>query len=162
MLRPNGAAREESHPTTLTVVRRRLAPGGTRGRTAAGLASYMSIIDTWTIDMSPHTNDFPYGTLDLLLLKTLETMGPMHGYGLARRLEHMAGGLARLSQGSIYPALARLEQRRWIRARWGLSDSGREVKVYALTPAGAEHLQQEVSDWERASALVARFLEAKP
>ena len=112
-------------------------------------------------DMSTHKTEVPYGTLDLLILKTLDTMGPMHGYSIARRIEQVAQGLMRLSQGSIYPALIRLEQQGRITTKWGLSETNRKVKFYSLTKAGAKQLQVEVSNWQQATALVARFLEAK-
>jgi PadR family transcriptional regulator, regulatory protein PadR len=111
--------------------------------------------------MSPLKSDLPYGTLDLLILKTLDTMGAMHGYSLARRIEQVSESLMRLSQGSIYPALIRLEQAGWIRTEWGVSETNRKVKFYALTKAGARQLQVEVENWEKATAVVARFLEAK-
>ncbi len=113
--------------------------------------------------MSPVTSksDVPYGTLDLVILKTLETMGPMHGYSIARRIEQMAASEMRLSQGSVYPALIRLEQSGWIRTEWGVSETKRKVKVYSLTKAGARQLRVEVANWEKATALVTRVLEAK-
>jgi PadR family transcriptional regulator, regulatory protein PadR len=88
-------------------------------------------------------------------------MGPMHGYSIARRIEQVADNLLRMSQGSIYPALIRLEQQGWIRTQWGMSETNRRVKVYSLTAAGRRQLHVEVANWERATALVARFLEAK-
>jgi PadR family transcriptional regulator PadR len=114
--------------------------------------------------MSPagsNKSDVPYGTLDLVILKTLETMGPMHGYSIARRIEQMATGEMRLSQGSVYPALIRLEQGGWIRTEWGVSETKRRVKLYSLTKAGAKQLRVEVANWEKATALVTRVLEAK-
>jgi PadR family transcriptional regulator len=111
--------------------------------------------------MSEHKTDVPYGTLDLLILKTLDTMGPMHGYRIARRIEQVAENLLRLNQGSIYPALIRLEEQGWIRTQWGISETKRKVKFYSLTRAGAKQLSVEVRNWERATALVARFLEAE-
>src|SRR5678815_3326676 len=105
------------------------------------------------IDMSKSKTDLPYGTLDLLVLKTLDTMGALHGYSIARRIEQMSGTL-RLSQGSIYPALMRLEQQGWISTKWGVSETNRKVKFYALTKAGARQLQVEVTNWENANALV--------
>jgi transcriptional regulator len=110
--------------------------------------------------MSTDKTDVPYGTLDLLILKTLDTMGAMHGYSLARRIEQVSEGL-RLSQGSIYPALIRLEQQGWIRTEWGVSETNRKVKIYALTRAGTRQLKVEIANWEKTTALVARFLEAK-
>jgi transcriptional regulator len=109
--------------------------------------------------MSAH--DLPHGALDLLILKTLDTMGPMHGYAIARRIEQTAGTATRLSQGSIYPALIRLEQQRLIGTKWGTSETRRKVKFYGLTRAGVKQLQAEVESWQKSTALVARFLEAK-
>lgn len=111
--------------------------------------------------MSNPKADVPYGTLDLLVLKTLDTMGPTHGFGIARRIEQVSENLLHLNQGSIYPALLRLEQKGWIKTEWGLSDNNRRAKFYALTRAGKKQLQSEVENWERTAALVARFLEAK-
>src|SRR5688572_11704636 len=110
--------------------------------------------------MSATKVDLPYGTLDLLILKTLDTMGALHGYSIARRIEQMSGNL-RLSQGSIYPALMRLEQQGWISTKWGISETNRKVKFYSLTRSGAKQLHIEVANWEQASALIARILEAK-
>jgi transcriptional regulator len=87
-------------------------------------------------------------------------MGAMHGYSLARRIEQVSDGL-RLSQGSIYPALIRIEQQGWIRTSWGISETNRKVKIYALTPAGSRQLKVEIENWEKTTALVARFLDAK-
>jgi PadR family transcriptional regulator PadR len=101
------------------------------------------------------------GTLDLLILKTLDTMGALHGYAIARRLEQMSASVMRLSQGSIYPALMRLEQNGWIATKWGVSETNRKVKIYSLTRAGAKRLHVEVANWEQATALVARVLGAK-
>jgi transcriptional regulator len=109
--------------------------------------------------MSNDKSELPYGTLDLLVLKTLESMGSLHGYGIARRIEQVAGESLHLSQGSIYPALIRLEQERWITADWGLSETNRKVKFYSLTRAGRKQLAIEVGRWEKATAFVARFLE---
>jgi transcriptional regulator len=110
--------------------------------------------------MSQSKTDVPYGTLDLLILKTLDSMGPLHGYRLARRIEQVSENLLRLNQGSIYPALVRLEQKGWIRTAWGVSETNREVKFYSLTKAGVKQLKTEIENWRKANALVARFLEA--
>ena len=112
-------------------------------------------------NISPEKTDVPYGTLDLLILRTLDAMGPLHGYRIARRIEQVAENLVRLNQGSIYPALIRLEEQGWIRTRWGVSETKRRVKFYSLTRAGAKQLAVAVANWERATALVARFLEAE-
>ena len=114
-----------------------------------------------TPNLSTSKGDVPYGTLDLLILKTLETMGSMHGYRIARRIEQVAENLLRLNQGSIYPALMRLEQQGWIRTQWGVSETKRKVKFYSLTRAGLKQLSIEIANWERATALVVRFLEAE-
>jgi PadR family transcriptional regulator PadR len=109
---------------------------------------------------SQHVQEVPYGTLDLLILKTLESMGPMHGYRIARRIEQVAGNLIQLNQGSIYPALMRLENRGWIGTEWGISGTKRKVKFYSLTKAGRKQLQTEIAARETTTALVARFLES--
>ena len=110
--------------------------------------------------MSKTKADLPHGTLDLLILKTLDTMGALHGYSIARRIEQMSGSL-KLSQGSIYPALTRLEQQGWISTRWGVSETNRKVKFYSLTRAGTKQLHVEVANWQHAAGLVARILDAK-
>lgn len=110
--------------------------------------------------MSMHKSDLPYGTLHLFILRTLDTMGPLHGYSIARRIEQAAGGTMRLSQGAIYPALVRLEQEGWIRTEWGVSETNRKVKFYELTKAGVRQLRVEIANWEQSTALVARFLGA--
>ncbi|MCW5966502.1 MAG: PadR family transcriptional regulator [Bryobacterales bacterium] len=112
--------------------------------------------------MSREKTEVPYGTLDLLILKTLETGGSMHGYSIARRIEQVSESLLRLSQGSVYPALIRLEQEGWIRTEWGVSETNRKVKFYSLTRSGRKQVQVEVENWQKANALVARFLEAAP
>jgi transcriptional regulator len=111
--------------------------------------------------MSTNSGEVPHGTLDLLVLKTLQTLGPLHGYAIARRIEQVSGA-ARLSQGAVYPALIRLEQHGWIRTEWGVSETNRRVKFYSLTKAGTRQLDVEVNRWRRATALLAKFLEAEP
>ena len=113
---------------------------------------YVSIIDM--SNNRPDKKELLSGTLDLLVLKTLDTMGPLHGYGIARRIEQMSASVMRLSQGSIYPALIRLEQHGWIKTKWGVSETNRKVKFYSLTRAGATQLQVEVASWEQTTALV--------
>ena len=110
--------------------------------------------------MSKAKGEIPYGTLDLLVLKTLESMGTLHGYAIARRIEQVCGDEMQLSQGSVYPALIRLQQEGWIRTEWGISETSRKVKFYSLTAAGRKQLRVEVAKWEKATAVVARFLEA--
>jgi transcriptional regulator len=98
------------------------------------------------------------GTLDLMVLKTLETMGPQHGYGIARRIEQISEETVRLNQGTIYPALVRLRQRGWIRAKWGTSENGRRARNYSLTKTGRAQIEKETESWERVAATMARFL----
>ena len=98
------------------------------------------------------------GTLDLLVLKTLDSLGPLHGYGIARRIEQVSDNLLALNQGTLYPALLRLEQRGWIRAEWGASDNNRRARFYSLTKAGRKQLAAEASDWERMAAMIGRVL----
>jgi transcriptional regulator len=112
------------------------------------------------VDMSKDKRELPHGTLDLLILKTLDTMGPLHGYSIARRIEQTSGNV-RLSQGTVYPALIRLEQQGWIGTKWGVSETNRKVKFYSLTRAGVKQLRVAVANWEHAAAMVARILEGK-
>jgi PadR family transcriptional regulator len=98
------------------------------------------------------------GTLNLLVLKTLATMGPLHGYGIARRIEQLSGELLELNQGTIYPALLKLEQLGWIRAKWSVSENNRRAKFYSLTRTGQKQLLKEEEEWNRTSAIVTRFL----
>ena len=98
------------------------------------------------------------GTLTLLILKTLATLGPLHGYGIARRIEQVSGDLLELNQGTIYPALLKLEQMGWIRTKWSTSENNRRAKYYSLTAAGKKQLVQEEAQWQRTSAIVTRFL----
>jgi len=103
--------------------------------------------------------DLLQGTLDLLVLKTLETLGPMHGFGIARRIEQTSGEELQLNQGTLYPALVRLEQRGWIRSSWGVSANKRRARFYSLTKAGRKQLAVEMESWERMAALIARMLQ---
>jgi transcriptional regulator len=98
------------------------------------------------------------GTLTLLILKTLATLGPLHGYGIARRIEQVSGDLLALNQGTIYPALLKLEQMGWIRTKWSTSENNRRAKYYSLTAAGKKQLVKEEAEWQRTSAIVTRFL----
>jgi len=98
------------------------------------------------------------GTLDLLVLKTLDSMGPMHGFGINQRIQQVSDELLQLNQGTLYPALLRLEQRGWIASEWGVSENNRKAKYYSLTRAGRKQLQAEVESWERMSAVINRLL----
>ena len=102
--------------------------------------------------------DVLQGTLDLLVLKTLDTMGPMHGYGIAQRVQQVSEDLLKLNQGTLYPALLRLEQRGWISSKWGASENNRKAKYYSLTRAGRKQLLTETESWERMTALMTRLL----
>jgi len=111
----------------------------------------------------PHMTDasaeVPYGTLDLMVLKTLQAMGSLHGYGIARRIEQVAQGSLTLNQGTIYPALLRLEQKGWITASWGTSENNRRARFYAITRAGKKQLALEERNWARAVSMVNRLLD---
>jgi transcriptional regulator len=98
------------------------------------------------------------GALDLMVLRALETLGTQHGYGLARRIEQMSEGMLALNQGTLYPALLRLEQQRWIGSRWGVSENNRRARFYSITAKGRKRLAAETERWEQLSALVGRFL----
>ena len=98
------------------------------------------------------------GTLALMVLKTLETMGPLHGYGIARRIEQTSGDRLSLNYGTVYPALLKLEQEGYIVSEWGLSENNRKAKYYRLTRAGRRQLEREAQDWEQTTAIMARFL----
>ncbi len=98
------------------------------------------------------------GTLDLMVLKTLDAMGPLHGYGLARRIEQVAEHMLELNQGTLYPALVRLEQRGWIKAEWGKSETNRRARFYSLTRMGKSRIVEETRNWERVAATMALFL----
>ena len=109
--------------------------------------------------MAPPTPEVPYGTLDLMVLKTLEAMSPLHGYGIARRIEQVAQGSLALNQGTIYPALLRLEQKGWISSDWGTSENNRRARFYSITRAGRKQLAAEADNWARTVAMVNRLLE---
>ncbi|HEY3443046.1 MAG TPA: PadR family transcriptional regulator [Paludibaculum sp.] len=97
------------------------------------------------------------GTLALMVLKTLQTMGALHGYSIARRIEQISGDLLSVNYGTLYPALLKLEQEGYISSEWGLSDNNRKAKYYALTRAGRKHLQSETQAWDETTAIIARF-----
>ena len=99
------------------------------------------------------------GTLALMILKTLATLGPLHGYGIARRIEQTSGDRLALNYGTLYPSLLKLEQEGWIVAEWGVSENNRKAKYYKLTRAGRKQLERETKEWNQTTAIVARFLE---
>ena len=98
------------------------------------------------------------GTLDLMVLKTLATMGPLHGYGIARRIEQISEDALQINQGTIYASLVRLMQKRWISGAWGTSDNNRRAKFYSITKAGRKQLEAEARNWERVSTVIGRVL----
>jgi transcriptional regulator len=106
--------------------------------------------------------DLLQGTLDTLVLKTLASMGSLHGYGLARRIEQVSGNTLVLNQGTIYPALLRLEQRGWIRSDWGKSENNRRARFYAITRQGHRQLVRATEGWQRIAAIMGRFFEPQP
>ncbi len=111
-----------------------------------------------TNDKTADKTDVQQGTLALMILKTLESMGPLHGYGIARRIEQTSDNLLSLNYGTLYPALLKLEQEGCIASDWGVSDNNRKAKYYKLTRAGRKQLQRETREWEQTAAIVARFL----
>ena len=112
-----------------------------------------------TDNMAQPNNEIPYGTLDLMVLKTLAALGPLHGYGIARRIEQVAAGSLNLNQGTIYPALLRLEQKAWIKSEWGTSENNRRARFYNITAAGRRQLAREADSWAKTVAIVNRLLE---
>jgi transcriptional regulator len=98
------------------------------------------------------------GTLDLMVLKTLDAMGPLHGYGIARRIEQISNGVLELNEGTVYTALLRLQQNGWISASWGASENNRRAKFYTITAAGRKQLAAEAGDWERIAGIIGRLL----
>ena len=105
------------------------------------------------------SSEIPYGTLDLMVLKTLDVLGASHGYGIARRIEQVAEGALALNQGTIYPALLRLEQKGWISSEWGTSDNNRRARFYSITRAGRKQLAFETENWSRTVSILQRLLE---
>jgi transcriptional regulator len=120
------------------------------------LAQYLLLLmDNRTMD------EVPYGALDLMVLKTLDGLGPQHGYGIARRIEQIAEGTLSLNQGTIYPALLRLEQKGWITSDWGMSENNRRARFYSITRAGRKQLAVEADLWSRTVAMMSRLLEGQ-
>jgi PadR family transcriptional regulator PadR len=108
--------------------------------------------------MAGDKSEILQGTLDLMVLKTLESMGPLHGYGIARRIEQISEEALQINQGTIYASLVRLMHRGWISGAWGTSDNNRKAKFYSITRAGRKQLQTEAENWERISAVIGRVL----
>src|SRR6185369_1879195 len=106
-------------------------------------------------------SEVPYGTLDLMVLKTLDALGTLHGYGIARRIEQVAEGALELNQGTIYPALLRLEQKGWIASEWGVSENNRRARYYSITRTGRKQLAVGAGNWSRTVAMMARLMESE-
>jgi transcriptional regulator len=121
------------------------------------------LLDTFVVtpqekNMSPEKLDLLQGTLDVMVLKTLAAMGPMHGYGIARRIEQVSGNEVLLNQGTIYASLVRIEQRGWILSSWGTSENNRKAKFYAITEAGRRQLSREAAYWERLTGVMDKVM----
>lgn len=108
--------------------------------------------------MASEKSDVLHGSLALMVLRTLDTLGPLHGWGIARRIEQVSGDALALNQGTLYPALLRMEQMGWIASKWGVSENNRRAKFYAITRAGKKQLAAEAENWERLSGILGRFL----
>jgi PadR family transcriptional regulator PadR len=108
--------------------------------------------------MSTDRADVLHGTLALMILRTLDSMGPLHGYGIARRIEQISGNELQLNQGTLYPALLKLEQMGWITSKWGASENNRRARYYTISSAGRKQLKVEADSWTRTSAIVERFV----
>ena len=113
----------------------------------------------YVLDWMHDMDEVPYGSLDLMILKTLDGLGPQHGYGIARRIEQVAEGALALNQGTIYPALLRLEQKGWITSEWGTSENNRRARFYAITRSGKRQLAVEADIWQQTVAIMKRLLE---
>ena len=113
-------------------------------------------------ETQPAKTDVLQGTLDLMILQTLDTMGPQHGYGIARRLEQVSEDLLKLNEGTVYASLMRLQQQRWITASWGASENNRKAKFYAITKAGRRQLASETANWRRIAGVITRLLRTGP
>jgi PadR family transcriptional regulator, regulatory protein PadR len=116
-------------------------------------------MEAWKNSVKEAKADVPYGTLDLMILKTLDALGSLHGYGIARRIEQVAEGSLSLNQGTIYPALLRLEQKGWISSDWGVSENNRRARFYRITKPGKRQLAAEENNWRRTVDTIARLLE---
>ena len=110
------------------------------------------------MENEPQKSDVLQGTLVLLVLRTLDALGPLHGYGIARRIEQISRDLLQLNQGTLYPALLRMEQEGWITSHWGASEKNRKAKFYSISAAGRKQLAKETRDWQRMSSTIDRFL----
>jgi transcriptional regulator len=112
--------------------------------------------------MGDRKTDILQGTLDLMVLKTLDALGPQHGYGIALRIEQISGDVLRLNHGTVYASLVRLRQRGWISAEWGTSENNRKAKYYAITKRGQKQLTTETEDWAQIASVIGRILQLTP
>jgi PadR family transcriptional regulator len=119
---------------------------------------YTPVVYQQEIRVAQSKNEILPGTLNLMVLKTLDTLGPLHGYGIARRIEQVSRDVVQLNQGTIYPALLQLEQMGWIKSKWGTSENNRRAKYYSITRTGLKQLTAEEESWRRASEVMLRFL----
>jgi transcriptional regulator len=158
--RQESEAKEPSpgRSSTSLALCRRAALKGQRRCPASLLTFYRTRLILLLMD---NRSEVPYGALDLMVLKTLEAMGPLHGYGIARRIEQAAEEGLELNQGTIYPALLRLEQKGWISSEWGVSENNRRARFYAITRTGRKQLSLETENWARTVAMMKRLLEAQ-
>jgi transcriptional regulator len=109
----------------------------------------------------PKKADILQGTLDLMVLKTLDAMGPLHGYGIARRIEQISDSVLQLNEGTVYTALLRLEQQRWIKSEWGASENNRRARFYSISASGRKQLARETEEWERMAGVIGRLLQVQ-
>ena len=116
-------------------------------------------LEVWRPQITAEKTNILHGTLALMVLRTLDVLGPMHGYAIGRRIEQVSQGILELNQGTLYPALLQLQQAGWIKAKWGLSESGRKVKVYSITASGQKQLSAESEKWRRLADIIERFAE---
>jgi transcriptional regulator len=127
--------------------------------TPRAILAILAMLAMLAMSNNPPGSEVPYGTLDLMVLKTLAAMGALHGYGIARRIEQAAAGALALNQGTIYPALLRLEQKGWIASEWGTSENNRRARFYTITRSGRRQLAKEAELWARTVSMVNRLLE---
>jgi PadR family transcriptional regulator len=126
--------------------------------TAFGANHYAPVVVQQETRMGESKSEILQGTLDMMVLQTLDVMGPLHGYGIARRIEQVSDDALQLNQGTIYAALLRLQHRRWISASWGTSENNRKAKFYAITKAGRQQLASETENWQRIASVIGRLL----
>jgi PadR family transcriptional regulator, regulatory protein PadR len=128
--------------------------------TSNGSCFIISVEYQQDLKMARDRSEILQGTLDLMILQSLQTMGPLHGWGIARRIEQISDDTLFLNQGTIYPALVRLEQRGWIKSKWGVSENNRKAKFFEITKAGRRQLAAEADDWRRMVGIISRLLES--